>query len=627
MSEPAGAPVRPRVHSPFSKEVLRLEDLVSDLLAEERYGVLQVTGAPGWGKRTALDHLRAVLGERERLDVHGPVGPGDLLDSGEQVVVVTSTADRHGRRLGVVPAPLADWGLDEILEYLTACHPEHREDVFGRIRTGIDRTLLGGCPQLWALVLDAMAADPALGGPDDALSAHARALDVSPQQAGALARCLMRDVSGRRSRSPEDEAVERRVLETHPTLQQRPTRRLWLADHLAGRLGAGDVSLLTGAGGGPDDPEFLRGVSRLAADDGATRKTLRSALEGEDPWLASWAGSLLHVDDPSWLRDHLDAKAPDTRGLHLPSAWLPGLDAEDMSLAGIRLPQANLVSAHLRGANLVEADLAGADLSGADLRGADLERMGAEGACFREANLARAHAGCASFPRADFTGAVLDEAVLDEAHLLRADLGQCRAWGASFRGARLTGSKIEGADFSQADFWYVLFEEMDFRSVTLKGASFRRARLRKAHLEGVELPGTDFESAWLLQARLTGAVLPCANLRDAQLTGAEMAYVNLEGADLRGACLRHVSFHLGSSRSGLVFSPYASEGSRTGFYTDDDQDAEVKSVEEIRKANLRGADLRGAHVEEADFYLVDLREARYDARQAIHFRHCRAILE
>ena len=79
---------------------------------------------------------------------------------------------------------------------------------------------------------------------------------------------------------------------------------------------------------------------------------------------------------------------------------------------------------------------------------------------------------------------------------------------------------------------------------------------------------------------------------------------NPRGADLRGA-----SFHMGSSRSGLVDSTIASLGTRTGFYTDDYNEQDFKSPEEIRKANLRGADLRGAKIDGVDFYLVDLRDA------------------
>ena len=68
------------------------------------------------------------------------------------------------------------------------------------------------------------------------------------------------------------------------------------------------------------------------------------------------------------------------------------------------------------------------------------------------------------------------------------------------------------------------------------------------------------------------------------------------------------------------------DSSRTGFYTDEFDQQYYKSPEEIRKANLRGADLRGAIVGGTDFYLVDLREAKYTDQQRRHFRQCRAIL-
>ena len=73
-------------------------------------------------------------------------------------------------------------------------------------------------------------------------------------------------------------------------------------------------------------------------------------------------------------------------------------------------------------------------------------------------------------------------------------------------------------------------------------------------------------------------------------------------------------------------SPYPGHGSKTGFYSDDFGEQTHKAPEEIRKVNLRGADLRGTRVDNTDFYLVDLRGAKYDRQQAEHFRHCDAIL-
>jgi len=102
--------------------------------------------------------------------------------------------------------------------------------------------------------------------------------------------------------------------------------------------------------------------------------------------------------------------------------------------------------------------------------------------------------------------------------------------------------------------------------------------------------------------------------------------VEWEKSDLRDADLRKASFHMGSSRSGLVFGG-PSEGTRNGFYTDEYYDQAFRAPEEIRSANLRGADLRDALVEGTDFYLVDLREAIFTPEQADWFRRCGAILE
>jgi len=120
--------------------------------------------------------------------------------------------------------------------------------------------------------------------------------------------------------------------------------------------------------------------------------------------------------------------------------------------------------------------------------------------------------------------------------------------------------------------------------------------------------------------------MPGANFRHANLSETGLADIDWEGADLSGADLGGATFHLGSSRSGLVGSPIACEGSRTGFYTDDYEEKYFQHPEQIRKANLQCANLRGALVENVDFYLVDLRGAHYDPDQERHFRRCRAIL-
>jgi uncharacterized protein YjbI with pentapeptide repeats len=143
----------------------------------------------------------------------------------------------------------------------------------------------------------------------------------------------------------------------------------------------------------------------------------------------------------------------------------------------------------------------------------------------------------------------------------------------------------------------------------------------------MSLPGANFERAVLKGAYLTGSQMPAANFRGATLAFAGLAEIEWPDADLRDADLSFATFHMGSSRSGLVGSPIASEGSRTGFYTDELHEQEFKSPEEIRKANLCGADLRGAKIDDVDFYLVDLRGARYTPDQEDQLRSSGAILE
>ncbi|MGA2498989.1 MAG: pentapeptide repeat-containing protein [Tepidisphaeraceae bacterium] len=225
-------------------------------------------------------------------------------------------------------------------------------------------------------------------------------------------------------------------------------------------------------------------------------------------------------------------------------------------------------------------------------------------------------------------------------------LGGARLGGACWPHVDLSGCKLLDADLRGADLSAASLDH-----AMLPGANLRNAVLRKARLVGIDATGADFSSADLSGADATDAVFTHAGLAEASLTdallrdaslhrtklmrarltradlsGAVLGQIEIEDADLRNADFSGASFHMGSSRSGLVGSTIASEGTRTGFYTDDFGDQDFKATEEIRKANLCGCDLRGAKVEGTDFYLVDLRRATYTPDQARHFAACGAIL-
>lgn len=197
-------------------------------------------------------------------------------------------------------------------------------------------------------------------------------------------------------------------------------------------------------------------------------------------------------------------------------------------------------------------------------------------------------------------------------------------------GATVSGARLNQADFSGAKLREAKLAGLVLAHARFDGADFTRAQLMGSDFEVNDLEGLLIAEACFVEARLdgatlTGSIMPAANFHNAFLRGAYLGGIEWEDADLRGADLRGATFHMGSSRSGLVGSPIASEGSRTGFYTDDFEEQYFKAPEEIRKANLCGADLRGALIDDVDFYLVDVRGAKYDAQQERHLRRCRAI--
>jgi len=167
---------------------------------------------------------------------------------------------------------------------------------------------------------------------------------------------------------------------------------------------------------------------------------------------------------------------------------------------------------------------------------------------------------------------------------------------------------------------------LPLRKATLRGARLTGAQMAECDCRGLVLPGAAMDGADLRCADLTGAVLSRASLDNARLRQVCAADVDLSGASLRDADLTGMTFHMGSSRSGLLSSPIASEGSRTGFYADDLLREQYVEPEEFREANLTGVDLRGAVIDFVDFYLVDLRGALYDDGQAEQLRRTGAIL-
>lgn len=595
---PCRAPVRPRVAVAGGSAPRLLEEEIGELLAAGRQANVQLIGTPWGGLTTALVHLAAVFAEDRRLGLRDVGGAG----RGGALVTVTASRTRTA-----VPATavfvLLPWSDDDVLEYLLHAHREATARVFALWQQEAAEFDLAPFPSLCRAVLDMLAADDAL--------------DV-----GAA---LRRFVATEYAAAPE--AFGGTVLrvhgrdDLHADQPLRPlaapvVRAAVAAAHLVDRVLAGRTVAL---GDVQWTPQLLGAVRREMLVDAVRCARLRErAMDADSPSFAA-AASLLAIACPGFR--------PEVASLgRLQHAWLAGVDLHGLALRG-----------SCNGANFAGADLSGCDLRGrwalranftrAWLDGADLTDVRALGARLRRAHAPGVRMERIDLREADLLGAVLDDAVLCDANLTHADLDGASLQRADLRRATLDRCSLRGTDLRGADCGEASMAGLDLRTVALDGATLRGADLMRADLSGTRVPGLQAPGALFHGALLTGAGWPRADLRGANFGEAGLADVDWEGADLRDCVFTRATFHLGSSRSGLVGSDIAGEGSRTGFYTDESLEHSFQTPEDVRKANLRGCDLRGAAIEDCDFYLVDLRGARLDEGQRRWLRRCRAILD
>jgi uncharacterized protein YjbI with pentapeptide repeats len=612
MIEPAQAFVYPRIVCPETGDAVRLDEYVDLWFAERHTGTLEIVGGPGSGKSTAIAHLTKSLSSDVLLLDDAPREAVEAT-RGLRPVIYT-TAASYGK-VADERLPLAAWGNDELVEYLMAAHPDRCGCVMKRVAALPDRALLRGVPALWVIVLEQLAAADR-NADVRAMLAQALAELVHGEQQRIAAQSwacayLVANGSDKLARELALADIDRPLARL---LQHRIVQLYFATAFLRDLIDASECKWLPRL---PSDLVSETGTALRSAE--STMAKLRSLVEGNSNGVQPMAASILFAADSSWRPT---APMPRLAGGYFSGASWQGIDlsGEDLGeahfdeavLAGSLLANTNLTKASFRGANLRGANLTGCRASVADFLLADLSHVAARGARFAGANLAAAD---------------LSNAALDAAMLRSADLSSANFAVATLVGADLGESTIEGADFSRADLSQAKLSELPLRLAECNGAVFSRAELMNCDLEGVRLESPVFAFANLNRALLTGSFMPKANFHGARLRGAGLADIDWEQADLRDADLREATFFLGSTRSGLVDSPIACEGSRTGFYTDDFEAQQFKAPEEIRKANLRGADLRGARIAGTDFYLVDLRDARYTPMQADYFRGCGAILE
>ncbi|HUE73913.1 MAG TPA: pentapeptide repeat-containing protein [Pirellulaceae bacterium] len=632
MITPERAPVRPRVKRKGGDVSFLLEDEIAELVQQERHALVRLIGPPGNGKTTAVKHLAAVLAPSDAVMLLDPVesDPAHALTPmilAEHTLVVTTTP--FVERNADIDLELVPWGRDEWIEYLLACHPAQCKSVMGRLLADDGNQAASYSAEIWRVVLEEMAGDESVSSPLDAMICRLSKRFTREQQLALSPTAL--DEMRIAQMIPWREA-----LKVVPELD-RPSWRLLNQPQVLSWIAAAYAARILKLALPKEDARCLENIAvlprsylyNLAAlvrgDEQATSHVYRIAHSGMVGCHAA-AVSVLHL--AGVLPPPAVGSRPSVGGWSLVAAILegvqwPGVLLDHMDLRGADFSGANLFQANLEGANADSAEFAQADLRQSSLREAKFVS-----ANFAGANLSRAKALAANFTSADCSGSRFDDAYLCDATFQNANLTDARFRCAQLAEADLLGAVIDGADFTGAYLTGVNLSGRNFADAEFRDAIFTGATLFGCVLDRLELPGARFNEANLANATFTGASMPRAHFRGAILRGCGLADVDWEGADLRNADLRGAVFSMGGSRSGLVGSPYPGHGSRTGFYTDDYNDLSThKHPEEIRKANLCGADLRGANIEGVDFYLVDLRGALYDADQAEQLRKCGAILK
>jgi uncharacterized protein YjbI with pentapeptide repeats len=621
MIEPAPALVRPRVVG-RDGQLRLLEDVIESLLSRGDKGIIILVGPPGSGKKTALRHVAARLGlkvgtvDRCRF-VDMSESPSMDLESlypssGLTIAAACDSAMESGRTFG-----LARWGRDDLIEYLLARHPTVCSSVMTRIQDG---ELCEGLPRLWAIVLDHLAADQTLPNVRSALLRHVKDMKLPPDFETRLHRFGWKAITGD---ADADEILAGLLAkidmsEHEPFFLMEPVQTLLACEYYVDQLRSprGQSILRQRL---PDD--LLPAVADALRCDHEVIDQLQFLLTRKvDRVLHPASATLLVAIDPTWRPREIMREANLNEATLNHVRW-PGID----------LSGADLNNASLNDADLSNARLAGATFHSASLRRANLQRANLTGGV----KLVYADATGAQFQNADLTGAIIQEAELDGANFDSAVLSyavlNASLTGSSFRNANLVGTsfvgcRLEGADFTGANLYSANLESANLTSCCFDGARLERVSLVRAVLEDICWTGVVMKHANLHDACLTGSQLQGARLCWTDFTNARLGDIDWENADLRFAKFSGATFHMGSSRGGLVFSPFACEGSKTGFYTDELHEQHFKAPEEIRKANLRGADLRGAILGKADFYLVDLRNAKLDPQQTEYVRSCGAIL-
>ena len=304
--------------------------------------------------------------------------------------------------------------------------------------------------------------------------------------------------------------------------------------------------------------------------------------------------------------------------------------------------RASVKDTDLSNLNFEGADLSQSDFTGCVFRGANLKKVAFTSATLFGCDFSKCNIQHANFSRADLRGTDIQLSDLTNANFSKADLrtgssvvkqrrtkdlyGRTGEGRVTFNGSIMTNANFKGASANMADFSDALLENANFEQ-----ADLRDAILDGANLSNVEFDGADLRSASFNAANMTGAHMANNETRGAIFTMAlsddnpdrENEEFSLTKDEL---ILKHQQWVESAGRQGekMNLSHYdlrklknlsdkrltALVASHAVFAGLNLQNLEIQSAQlncaDFRECDLRFADFRGSHMEDAVFVRANM---------------------
>ena len=618
--------VAPRVTQFQGEERILVSDAIEVMLAPSRMqqillqlGKPQVVYLDGADAQIALEYLKNFYGNDPRVKIASTFRWEDWenLDEACCAVIHTDKAIASTQWFSLAP-----WDRDDLIQFLLTTHPGQCGTILGRIPCGTYGQVRGGV-SLWIGIVETMLAFPhendlhrilvSMLRPKltavHSLNSHDSMNWLGDQLLSAYSQSSKTDLreSIEKVVSLSDDPLYQSLLSI-PSLQSRIA-----SDRFAELLRQSNKSILKAS----YRSELIIEVSKRLQGHESVADFLKKSVDGK---YASTSVSILSQIDPTW-------KPPKGKDYKFQNAYLSGASWAGSYLEETKFGGATLTNMCLDQSVLNDSILHFTRCDGVSAEDACLRGIKANKASFVGVLFCRAEMCVSRWEDCDFRQSDFGSALLDGSSFVRCNLREASFCSAVSNRVQFCECTLKGADFSDAQLGSSSFQGLDLRSTVWCRTNLIKANLERAIMDSLSMEHCNLYEANLFEASLTGSRMKETSLLRANLANTKLGEVNWENCDLREAILTGATFHYGSTRAGIVDSPYPSHGTRTGFYTDDREELYFKEPELIRKASLVGCDLRGARFHGVDFYLVDLRGAILDPLQRELLGSAGAILD